>query len=81
MLKFYVMPYREQAKELLIVLRQFRNFEVPVGVLAQELISMLYDEMKGTGCTYRYTLRTTIPALDLLISDHLEYTGYFVSRN
>lgn len=79
-IRFYVLPYREIIKELLIVIRQFRNFPVPIGILAQEVVEMLYDEIKVLGFTYRYNMRLNLPSLDIMTADNIDYTAYFVSE-
>lgn len=39
---------------------------------------MLYDEIKVLGFTYRYNIRSNIPALDIVSAENIDYTAYFI---
>ncbi|CAD8061010.1 unnamed protein product [Paramecium sonneborni] len=72
LITFYCCESVDLLKSLLNQIEIFRRWPFPVGVMANELVQILYQEQKSRGNGYRMKIREEIPQVDFLDDDQFQ---------
>ena len=81
LMRFYVTPYAKVIRDLLIVVDTLKRLPYPVGLLAEELSKMLYNELKTLGYNYRHHIRTKVCSLDSIHSKNLDLDVLIIRKD
>lgn len=81
LLRFQVFPYSKVAKELMIVVDVFKRMPFPICQLADEIVKMLYAELKSLGSNYRLNVRAQIASIDSVDIKDLVHDAFLIRKD
>lgn len=76
LITFYSCEMIEYVKPILHQVEIFRRWPFPVGVMAAELVQILFQECKCRGSAFRIKIREEIPDIDFLSGNAVSVSSY-----